>query len=138
MAFRCEGSALGETVGYATNRGGAWIAAHASPAVTGLTGLSFSLDRSDHLHVAWISENSELFYSSRPVAGVSWAPPAQIATLGYNFALGFSCFHTLAINLTLLPRELRPGWFVRVGLVLSGIFFLLLGCAAACKELGWV
>ncbi len=65
----------------------------------------------------------------------------KIATLGYNFALGFSCFHTLAINLTLLPRELRPGWFVRIGLVASGLFFLLLGGAAAYKtmqELGWV
>ena len=26
-----------------------------------------------------------------------------------NFALGFSCFHTLVINLTLLPKPLRAG-----------------------------
>ena len=63
----------------------------------------------------------------------------KIATLGYNFALGFSCFHTIAINTILLPRELRPGWFVRIGLVLSGTFFTLLGTAAAYKALqGWV
>ena len=38
--------------------------------------------------------------------------PAQLitwATLGYNFALGFSCWHTLVLNRLLLPRELRPG-----------------------------
>ena len=40
----------------------------------------------------------------------------KIGTNIMNFALGFSCFHTLVINLTLLPKELRPGWFVRLGL----------------------
>ncbi len=47
-----------------------------------------------------------------------------IATLLMNFALGASCLHTLYVNLTLLPRELRPGWINRIGLALSGIFFL--------------
>ena len=37
----------------------------------------------------------------------------KIATHIMNFALGFSCFHTLVINLTLLPKPLRPGWFAR-------------------------
>ena len=41
-----------------------------------------------------------------------------------NFALGFSSFHTLAVNLVLLPRELRPGWFLRGSLVFCGLFFL--------------
>ena len=59
----------------------------------------------------------------------------KIATLGYNFALGFSCFHTLAVNLILLPRELRPNWFIRIGLVLAGVFFTLLGSIAAYKTL---
>ena len=59
----------------------------------------------------------------------------KIATVGYNFALGFSCWHTLALNMILLPRELRPGWFVRIGLVLSGCFFTALGTAAAYKAL---
>ena len=36
------------------------------------------------------------------------------ATMFYNIALGVSCWHTLAINLTLLPPALRPGWFVRI------------------------
>ena len=47
-----------------------------------------------------------------------------IATLLMNFALGFSCWHTLAVNLVLLPAQLRPGWVARIGLFLAGLFFL--------------
>lgn len=49
-----------------------------------------------------------------------------IATNIFNYALGFSCWHALAVNLTLLPRELRPGWFMRTGLFCGGLFFLLI------------
>jgi hypothetical protein len=49
-----------------------------------------------------------------------------IATNIFNYALGFSCWHALAVNLTLLPRELRPGWFVRIGMFLGGAFFLMI------------
>jgi hypothetical protein len=48
-----------------------------------------------------------------------------------NYALGVSCFHTLVINLTLLPRELRPGWFSRIGLVIGGLFFSVLATITA-------
>jgi hypothetical protein len=41
-----------------------------------------------------------------------------------NFALGFSAFHTLAVNLILLPQEVRPSWPARIGLVGCGLFFL--------------
>jgi hypothetical protein len=58
------------------------------------------------------------------------------ATMIYNLALGFSCWHALAVNLILLPRPLRPGWFVRVTLVLAGVFFLLLGVVKVLDELG--
>lgn len=47
----------------------------------------------------------------------------KIATSIYNFALGFSCWHVAAVNVILLPRQLRPNWFIRIGLVLAGIFF---------------
>jgi hypothetical protein len=50
----------------------------------------------------------------------------KIAANFMNFALGFSCFHTLVINTTLLPRAIRPGWFVRIGLACGGLFFLTL------------
>jgi len=65
----------------------------------------------------------------------------KIATLGYNFALGFSCWHVIAVNTILLPKQLRPHWFIRGALVLGGLFFTLLGVAATVKtldELGWL
>jgi hypothetical protein len=49
-----------------------------------------------------------------------------VATNIFNYALGFSCWHALAVNLILLPRALRPGWFVRIALFLGGAFFLLI------------
>jgi hypothetical protein len=58
------------------------------------------------------------------------------ATLGFNFALGFSCFHTLVVNAFLLPRELRPGIFPRLMLVLGGLFFLALGVLTTMNQLG--
>lgn len=55
----------------------------------------------------------------------------KIATTGYNFALAFSAWHTIAVNSILLPKELRPGWFKRIGLLFAGCFFLTLGVLAA-------
>jgi len=43
-----------------------------------------------------------------------------------NFALGMSCFHTLAVNVRLLPRELRPRLVSRCALGASGAYFLSL------------
>jgi hypothetical protein len=60
------------------------------------------------------------------------------ATMIYNFALGFSCFHTLAVNVILLPRQIRPGWFNRIGLVLGGLFFTMLALIAAADTLGFL
>jgi hypothetical protein len=57
----------------------------------------------------------------------------KLATTGYNFALAFSAWHTLVVNTVLLPKELRPGWWQRVGLVLGGCFFLSLGVMSALK-----
>jgi hypothetical protein len=41
-----------------------------------------------------------------------------------NFALGVSCFHTIRVNTTLLPPELRPGWGPRVALTLAGLYYI--------------
>jgi hypothetical protein len=52
--------------------------------------------------------------------------PMQIAQMGAvlgNVALGFSAFHTLAVNRRLLPKPLQPSWFMQVGLFLCGVFF---------------
>jgi hypothetical protein len=54
----------------------------------------------------------------------------------YNAALGFSCFHVLAVNVILLPPEIRPNWFIRIGLALGGIFFMSLSAIATMKFLG--
>jgi hypothetical protein len=50
-----------------------------------------------------------------------------------NFALGFSCWHTLRVNTTLLPLELRPRWAARVGLALAGAYFFMLALLT-----GWI
>jgi hypothetical protein len=42
----------------------------------------------------------------------------------YNYALGFSCLHVVAVNRLLLPRELRPGWLRCFGLILAATFFI--------------
>ena len=57
----------------------------------------------------------------------------KLATTGYNFAFAFSAWHTLVVNTLLLPKELRPGWPQRVGLILAGVFFLTLGIVSALK-----
>ena len=60
----------------------------------------------------------------------------QYATMFFNIALGFSCWHTLALNVLLLPRELRPNWCVRVMLALTGVFFFGLGTLTILNTLG--
>jgi hypothetical protein len=69
-----------------------------------------------------------------------WNPVDLLKWAGniYNFALGFSCLHVLAINLILLPRELRPNWFLRIGLVLGSIFFNSLAVISTLKLLGYL
>jgi hypothetical protein len=61
-----------------------------------------------------------------------------LAAMIYNYALGFSCFHTVFVNTLLLPRELRPGWFMRIGLVLAGSFFILIGTMATLHDQGYL
>ncbi len=59
-----------------------------------------------------------------------------IATTIFNFALGFSCWHTLWLNHTLLPKEIRPGWFASSGLFLAGCFFWAVATVAALEKFG--
>ncbi|MBP88728.1 MAG: hypothetical protein CMJ64_18780 [Planctomycetaceae bacterium] len=60
----------------------------------------------------------------------------KYATMCFNIALGFSCWHTIVINSTLLPRALRPGWFVRIALSFSGVFFMSLGSLSVYQQTG--
>jgi hypothetical protein len=58
---------------------------------------------------------------------LTFMSPLQIAIIGPvlgNVALGFSAFHTLAVNRRLLPEPLRPNLFMQFGLVACGVFFL--------------
>lgn len=66
-----------------------------------------------------------------------WAPGDLIKWAGiiYNYALGFSCFHVLAVNLILLPRELRPGWLTRAALIIGGLFFIALAIVSTRQQL---
>ena len=57
-----------------------------------------------------------------------------IATTIYNFALGISCLHTLAVNCFLLPKELQPGWFSKIALASAGIFFFTVACLATAAK----
>lgn len=52
----------------------------------------------------------------------------------YNYALGFSCLHVVAINTVLLPPELRPTARRRVALAGFGIFFLLAAIISSVVE----
>ncbi len=60
----------------------------------------------------------------------------KYATMFFNIALGFSCWHTLVLNLTLLPKPLRPNWFVRIVLALAGAFFVTLGVLSVMVQTG--
>jgi hypothetical protein len=62
----------------------------------------------------------------------------KYATLIYNFALGFSAWHVIVINRSLLPRPLRPGWFPVAGLAIGGVFFTVLATLALLNELKWL
>lgn len=61
-----------------------------------------------------------------------------VATQIWNTALGFSCWHTVYVNSTLLPPELRPSWLTRAGLVLAGAFFLALTSIVGLSKLGYL
>jgi len=55
--------------------------------------------------------------------------PLQLAKIGAvlgNVALGCTSFHTLYVNRTLLPKVVRPGWFLQGGLIVCGAYYLLL------------
>lgn len=60
------------------------------------------------------------------------------ATLIMNFALGFSCWHTVVINNVLLPKPLRPGWFAMLGLILAGLFFTVMATVSTLAAFDWI
>ena len=68
-----------------------------------------------------------ILYGVWGLIALTFMNPLQIAIVGPvlgNIALGFSAFHTLAVNRKLLPQALRPNLFMQLGLVACGIFFI--------------
>lgn len=70
--------------------------------------------------------------------GIKPGMASTIATTGYNFAFAMSCWHTLIVNTTLLPKEIRPGMAVRVGMILGGVYFTFLFTMQVLSVLGVV
>jgi hypothetical protein len=61
-----------------------------------------------------------------------------LAGMVYNFAFGFSCFHTVVVNSLLLPKELRPSWVIRILMVCFGTFFFAVGTMATLHDFGCI
>jgi hypothetical protein len=53
----------------------------------------------------------------------------------YNYALGFSCLHVVAVNTFLLPRGVRPTLLRRGMLAAFGMFFLLVAVMATISDI---
>ncbi len=69
------------------------------------------------------------FYAVWGLVVLTWLGKYQLLMVKVNgvplnFALGFSAFQTLAVNMIFLPKELRPGWPARLGLVACGVYFI--------------
>ena len=72
---------------------------------------------------------------------LSIGKPTQLVLVStniMNIALGFSCFHVLVLNHVLLPKRLRPGWFMSSGLCAAGLFFTTLATISALKTFGFI
>ncbi len=90
--------------------------------------------------ITWVYFGVLLVYSIAGLIALSFRRPQaliEVSTTIYNYALGVSCFHTLAINLILLPKELRPNWFLRLAMVLAGVYFLGLAVVTTMVKLGY-
>lgn len=77
-------------------------------------------------------------YAIFGLAMLSLAKPVkllQVASMIYNVALGFSCWHTLVLNSILLPKELRPSLLTKILLFLAGAFFMTIAILYALAEM---
>jgi hypothetical protein len=100
--------------------------------------------RWDQHRIRWIYFGALCGYAVFGLTSLTlWDPQTLLEWAGsiYNAALAFSCFHVLAVNTILLPKEIRPNWFIRIGLVLGGTFFAALTVItvmATLKKLGYI
>lgn len=54
---------------------------------------------------------------------------ARISAVLQNIALGSVSLISIYVNRTLLPKEVQPGWFHQLGVLLCGLFFLSISIA---------
>ncbi len=102
---------------------------------------SKTLHRIDPKNIRYVYFSVLAVYSVFGAVMLSMNEPESlllVATTIYNFALGFSCWHTVWLNNTLLPRELRPRLFANVTLTLAGAFFWFIATVSAMEKLGWL
>lgn len=102
------------------------------------TGVPF-VRRWDPHRIRWLYFGAVCGYAVFGLTSLTFLNPRillEIATCIYNAALGISCFHVLATNVILLPRELRPNWFIRCGLVAGGMFFSTLAVITTISKFG--
>lgn len=77
-------------------------------------------------HVKYVYYAILAAYGAWGLVALTLFDPIQILKLAgvlMDVALGFAAWHTLYVNLTLLPRELRPNWLMRLGTFACGAFF---------------
>ncbi len=99
------------------------------------------MHRLDPHRIRWLYFGAVCAYATFGLTALTLWNPLDLlkwAANIYNAALGFSCFHVLAVNTILLPREIRPGWFIRIALVIGGLFFMALSLVATMELLGYV
>jgi len=96
------------------------------------------LRRVDPRNIRYVYFGVLICYSIFGIIMLWFFNPKQLidwATLGYNFAIGFSCWHTLVLNRILLPKPLRPGIVPSISLITGGIFFWILGVVTVLAKL---
>jgi hypothetical protein len=100
--------------------------------------------RWDPHRIRWLYFGAVCVYAIFGITALTLGNPRELlqwATTIYNAALGVSCFHVLAVNTILLPTEIRPNWFIRIGLVMGGVFFLAIATISVLsifKVKGWI
>jgi hypothetical protein len=95
----------------------------------------------DQHRIRWLYFTAVCLYAAFGLTALTLWNPLDLlkwAANIYNAALGFSCLHVLAVNMILLPKPLRPGWFMRIGLVLGGLFFTALSVISTLRMMGKV
>ncbi len=89
--------------------------------------------------VTYIYYGILVLYAVAGVVALSFFSPFQIAKIAavlMNVALGVSAWHSLYVNRSLMPRELRPSWLLQAGTVVCGLFFIGISVVVLLSLLG--